>query len=181
MSNWKRLSTNIVHNNEWKTFHEDEVIRPDGRQVTYSWVETPPAEFVVAVNEDNKVCLVQQERYTTGMPSWELPGGHTDGEAEMDAGKRELALEAGLHADHWERMPGEMYPFIGTAASRNIVFVATGLHKVRHAEPDTGEVITAVKWFGWDELKDMMKAGELTDGQTVAALMLAGLHLGKIK
>src|SRR6185369_11206396 len=180
MSNWKRLASKIVYQNDWKTVHEDEVIRPDGRSTVYAWFETPPAVLVVAVNDNDEVCLVQQERYTTGNLSWELPAGNIDGADELPAAKRGLAEETHLHADHWERLPGEMHPFIGTAASRSIIFIATGLHQVRGEVPQSEETITAVRWVGWRELKEMLKTAVITDGQSISALALAGLHLGQI-
>jgi 8-oxo-dGTP pyrophosphatase MutT (NUDIX family) len=181
MSNWKRLSSKIVYQNEHITVHEDEVIRPDGRSVSYAWVETPPAVFVVAINDHKKICLISQERYTTGAESWEVPAGGTNGDDELPAAKRELAEEARLYADHWERLEGDLYPLNGTAASRDIIFIATGLHEALDAAPDTDEVITGLKWVSWTEVKKMLKNRDITDGESITALALAGLHLGHIK
>lgn len=178
MSNWKRLSSRVAYQNQWLSVHEDQVITPDGRATLYGWIETPPAVFIVATNEHDEVCLVQQSRYTTGQPSWEIPAGSTDGEDELAAAKRELAEEAGLHADHWERLPVEIHPFNGFAAERDICYLATGLHEVRHQAP-ADEVITGKQWAGWTTLKKQIKGGEITDGQTITALMLVGLHLGR--
>ena len=181
MSSWKRLSGKVVYQNRWMSLHEDQVLTPDGRSTIYGWVETPPAVFIVAINEHEQVCLVEQERYTTGLLSWELPAGSTDGQDEEAAAKRELAEEAGLHADHWERLRGELQPFNAFSPERNIIYIATGLHEVRGDAPKGDEVITGVRWVGWPELKTMMKSAELTDGQTISALALAGLHLGQLK
>ncbi len=181
MSNWKRLSGKVVYQNEYLSVHEDQVITPRGRAEAYAWIETPPAVFVVAVNEHKQVCLIQQERYTTGQLSWEVPAGSTDGEDELPAAKRELEEEARLHADHWERLPGELHPFNGVAAERNIIFIATKLHEIHGPAPITDDVITAVRWVKWSELKELLTTAEITDGQTVSALTLAGLHLGHLK
>ncbi|HVQ44701.1 MAG TPA: NUDIX hydrolase [Candidatus Saccharimonadia bacterium] len=181
MSKWQRLSGKIVYQNNYMSVHEDEVIAPDGRATVYGWIETPPAVFIVALGDQDRVCLVEQERYTTGAPSWEIPAGNTDGEDDTDAAKRELAEEAGLHADKWERLPVQTYPFNGFAAERNIIFIATGLHQVREPVGATDDTITAKRWVSWPELKKMLSKGEITDAQTISAVMLAGLHLGHIK
>ena len=181
MSNWKRLTGRIVYQNDWKTVHEDEVIRPDGRSATYAWIETPPEVRVVAINDDKEICLVHEERYTTGELSLELPGGHIEGEDELDAAKRELTEETGLHADHWERLSSETLPFIGTAASRTIFFVATGLHEARGGDGPTDDTVTKIQWAKWSEVKKMLKDGAFVDGQTISGLALAGLHVGQIK
>ena len=177
MGKWQRLTSKIVYQNEHITVHEDEVLTPRGRSSIYGWIETPPAVFIVAINKDHQVCLVQQERYLTGGLSWEVPGGNTDGEDELPAAKRELAEEARLHADHWERLPVDTNPYNSIAAERAIVFIATGLHEVREPETDTDDVITAIEWKSWAELKAMLRAGEITDGETVTVLALAALHL----
>ena len=177
MRKWQRLTSKIVYQNDYITVHEDEVLTPKGRSGKYGWVETPPAVFIVAINKDNQVCLVQQERYLTGELSWEVPAGNTDGEDELPAAKRELAEEARLHADHWERLPVDTNPYNSISAERAIVFIATSLHEIREAAPVTDDEITAIQWKSWAQLKKMIKAGEITDGQTVTVLALAALHL----
>jgi hypothetical protein len=34
--------------------------------------------------------------------------------------------------------------------------------------------------FSWKEIKEMIKDGELRDGESITALTLAGLHLGRL-
>ena len=56
-----------------------------------------PAVFVVAMDEDDRVCLVELERYTTGR-SLEVPAGGSDGEDPLVAAQRTargFALEVG--------------------------------------------------------------------------------------
>ncbi len=181
MSNWQRLDTKIVYQNPWITVHEDHAITPDGKPTIYGWVETPPSVYVVAIEDGGKVVLVKQLRYTTGQPSWEIPAGSTDGETAIDAAKRELVEEARLHADKWVQLSGEYYPWNGVATERSTVFIARGLHKAQDKASETDDFILAVESFSWAELKEMIKNSELTDGQTITALTLAGLHLGHLK
>lgn len=179
MSNWQRLSTNIVYQNSFITVHEDNAITPDGRAKQYSWIESLPAVLILAIDPDDKIILVKQARYTTGQPTWELPGGGTDGQDPLEAGKRELEEEAGYHADKWVALSGEYYVWPGLATQRNTVLIADGLHKAKSAQLDP--IITGTQAFTWAEVKEMIKSGELSDGQSIAAITLAGFHLDKIK
>jgi 8-oxo-dGDP phosphatase len=180
MSNWQRLATKIVYQNAYITVHEDSVVNPLGKPTLYSWVDRPPAVFIVATDDDGKVVLVKQVRYTTGQPTWEVPAGGTEGEDPMVAAKRELEEEAGMHADKWVQLAGESYPWNAFSPERNITFVADGLHKAK--KPAQGDdLMLEVKSFTWDELKEMVKNAEITDGQTITSLMRAGLHLGKLR
>jgi 8-oxo-dGTP pyrophosphatase MutT (NUDIX family) len=179
MSKWQRLDTKVVYQNDWMTVHEDNVIGPEGKPSVYSWVETPPAVFVVAITDDNKVQLVRREHYTTGLSAWDLPSASSGGQELLDTAKRALLEKTGLNADRWE-MVGEYFAWKGIATQRNTAFVAHGLHHARgHQLPDaSADVLKAVSWH---ELTTMMTSGELNDSESITALSLAGLHLGHLK
>jgi 8-oxo-dGTP pyrophosphatase MutT (NUDIX family) len=181
VGNWQRVATKIVYQNHYITVHEDNVITPDGKPTLYGWVETPPGVYVLAIDDDGKVTLVKQLRYTTGQPTWELPGGSSDGADPIEAGKRELEEEASLHADKWVMLDGEFQVWGGVATERDTVLIARGLHKAKKDTQAGDEVVDAVRSFTWAELKAMIRSGELNDGQTITALARAGLDLGHLK
>lgn len=181
MSNWQRLNSKIVYQNSFFTVHEDQTIDPIGKPITYGWVETPPAVFVVPIDEHGRVVLIKQLRYVVGQPSWSLPSGHTDGDSEEGAANRKLIQEAGLTADKWIKLQGEHYAFSAMATQRNAVFIARDLHKTKNLLPVTDNTILGTEAFTWKQLKDMIKNGELNNGETIAALTVAGLHLGRLK
>jgi 8-oxo-dGTP pyrophosphatase MutT (NUDIX family) len=181
MSNWQRLNTKVVYQNPYITVHEDNVITPGGTSTIYGWIETAPSVITLAIEDGGKVVLVKQLRYTTGQPSWELPGGSTDGDDTLAAAKRELAEEAHLHADKWVQLSGEIFPWLALGPERTSVFIARGLHKVQNAPTDNDDFILEVKSFSWDALKEMIKNAELNHGPSISALLCAGLHLGKVK
>jgi 8-oxo-dGTP pyrophosphatase MutT (NUDIX family) len=181
MSNWQRIDTKIAYQNPNLTVHEDNVITPDGKSEVYAWVETPPSVFVVAIEGNGKVVLVKQLRYTTGQPSWSLPGGSSDGKDALDAAKLGLETEAGVHADKWVSLSGDYYVWNGMATQRNSVHIARDLHKAKSSKPEGADVVLATESFEWSELKEMIKSGELSDGESITALTLAGLHLGHLK
>jgi 8-oxo-dGTP pyrophosphatase MutT (NUDIX family) len=180
MSNWQRLGTKIVYQNLWMTVHEDNVIDLQGKPTIYGWLESPPAVFIIAIEDNGKVLLEKILRYTTGQPSWEIPAGNTDGEDPLEAAKRELEEETHLHAEKWAQISGETFPYNSVTPERNILFIARGLHKSKNP-PEQADPILEVKGFAWKEIIEMIKNAEITDGQTITAIMRAGLHLGHLK
>jgi ADP-ribose pyrophosphatase len=179
MSSWQRIDTKIVYHNQWITVHEDNVIHPDSRAGLYGWIETPPAVFIVPIEDNGRVLLEKQLRYVTGKPSWEVPAGSVDdGEDFLSAAKRELEEETQFHADKWEQLEGETQPFNAFSPERNILFIARGLHKAKNPSTDNDDAIIELESFTWTELKRMIKEAAITDGQTITSLVRAGLHLG---
>ena len=87
---WKKLSSEIVHKNPWFYVRQDKVITPDGSQGEYNVVVSPPASFIVALDDESNVYLIGQFRYPTGLYSLEIPGGGTGDNDPLKTAKREL-------------------------------------------------------------------------------------------
>ncbi|TQM61761.1 NUDIX domain-containing protein [Humibacillus xanthopallidus] len=185
---WPVTRTRVAYENPWIVVREDEVVRPDGSPGTYGVVEVRrPAVFVVALTDADEVVLVTIDRHTVGT-SIEVPAGGTDGEDPLVAARRELAEETGLTAQTWRRV-GEMSALNGICRAPEVVYLATDLGEDTAADDDgvdgrsgeqVAEGISAVSRVPVREVLAMIRRGEITDGETVAALMLALLELGRI-
>lgn len=176
---WETTSTRTAYENRWIRVREDQVVRPDGADGVYGVVELrQPAVFVVALTEDDEVVLVTVDRHTTG-PSVEVPAGGTDGEDPLLAAQRELLEETGYTATDWAHV-GSMQALNGVCEAPEHVFVARGLT----SSPATGhheEGISEVRAVPLPEVLAMVANGTITDGETVAALMYAAIHLGRVR
>ena len=174
---WQTRASRTVYENRWIRVEENDVVGPHGEGI-YGVVEMqPPAVFVVAVDDDDRVCLVSLERYTTGR-SWEVPAGGSDGEDPLVAAQRELAEEAGITAARWTAL-GRMNALNGICRAPEVVFLATGLSRAEaHGAQEEG--ISAVRTVPWPGVMEMVRTGEICDGETVAALMYAALALGRL-
>ena len=184
---WPVRRTRVAYENAWIRVHEDEVTRPDGAPGLFGVIEVrQPAVFVVALTDADEVVLVTVDRHTVGK-SVEVPAGGTDGEDPLVAARRELAEETGLAAREWRRV-GVMNALNGVCRAPEVVFLATGLEPVTRpgasgrvgAGARAEEGISAVRRVPVAEVLDLVRHGGITDGESVAALMFALAHLGRV-
>jgi 8-oxo-dGTP pyrophosphatase MutT (NUDIX family) len=176
---WQVTDSRVAYENRWIRVVEDEVVGPDGLPGLYGVVELrQPAVFVVAVNERDEVLLETIDRHTVG-PSIELPGGGSDGEDLLAAAQRELYEETGCTAEHW-RPIGTMNALNGVCRAAEHVFLAQGLSRASEGVDANAEGISGVSWVPWPDLLDMIAAGMITDGETLACLLYAAMALGKL-
>src|SRR5437773_2686581 len=101
---WTTLSRRPVYENAWIAVREDQVIRPDGAPGIYGVVHYKNVAIgVLPIDEQGRVWLVGQYRYTLGVYSWEIPeGGGAPGESREETARRELREETGLAAGRLE-------------------------------------------------------------------------------
>lgn len=173
---WVTVRSRTVYTNAWITVREDEVIRPDGAPGIYGVVSTRIATGVVALTDDGRVYLVGQYRYPTDVYSWEIPEGGTDpGEDPLSCIQRELREEAGVVADHWEQLPGEIHLSNCYTSEIGYLYLARGLREVAR-EPEGTEVLQ-VRTVPFDEALAMIDRGEIVDAVTIMALLKAERRL----
>jgi len=175
---WRTCSSSLRYENPWIRVLEDEVIRPDGSPGIYGVVELrQPAVFVVPVTDADEVVLVEVDRYTVG-PSLEVPAGGTDGEDVLAAAQRELREETELAADDWLDL-GAMWARNGVCRAPERVLLARRLREAGGSAA-AEEGITAVRRVPWPELWAMVATGEITDSETLAAILRAAVALGRV-
>ena len=81
-----------------------DTVRYGDGEIVRQYVDHPGAAAVVALDEQNRVVLIQQYRHPVRLREWEIPAGLLDvaGEPPADSVKRELAEEVDLVARRWQ-------------------------------------------------------------------------------
>lgn len=178
---WQMHDSTSVYENAWISVREDRVTGPAGEGIYGVVTMRHPAVFVVAMDAEDRVCLVTLDRYTTGT-SIEVPAGGSDGEDPLVAARRELLEETGFDAAEWTQI-GTMNALNGIAHAPEHVFLARDLRDAAadsaHSQAEEG--IDAVTWVPFDEVLEMIADGRITDGETVAAIAYAGIRLGRFR
>lgn len=178
---WTKVSGRVVYDNPWIRIVEDQVRTPDDQPGMYGVLELhQPAGFVVAVTPDDKVVLVNIDRYTVG-ESWEVPAGGVDAADPLAGAQRELLEESGLVADDWTLL-AEVNSLNGVCRAPGLVYLARGARPARDSgrtdvtAEQEAEGISQVITLTWDELLQWITAGKITDNETLGSLMLAFAH-----
>jgi 8-oxo-dGDP phosphatase len=167
-----QVSSRLVYENRWLSLREDQIRLPDGTAGVYTVVDKPTAALVIPM-ERGGCHLVEQYRYPVGLRSWEFPQGTwPDGRSGSvdELARAELGEETGLRAGNMERL-GRMAIAPGLTSQRCEVFLATDLTAGPSAREHTEQGM-AQRWFAGAELLEMISAGKIFDGVTLAAFSL---------
>lgn len=177
---WQTNDSRLVYENPWISVREDAVTGPAGDGIYGVVTLRSPAVFVVALDDEDRVCLVTLERYTVGR-SIEVPAGGSDSEDPLVAAQRELLEETGMRAAEWTAI-GTMNALNGITVAPEHVYLARGLTSAGDADAaQDAEGIEEVCWVPFAEALAMIADGRITDGETVAALAYAGIRLGRFR
>ncbi|MET0929736.1 MAG: NUDIX hydrolase [Aeromicrobium sp.] len=172
---WPLARSETIHDSPYISLRSDTIVDPSGDEHVRAVVRPNGAVAVVALDDDDRLLLVEQYRHAQGRRLLELPAGTLDveGEGPEDAAKRELAEEADIVAAAWSPLLTlAMTP--GHSTERIQVFVATGLSAVADADRTTREAEEADMaqwWMPFDEAVAAALDGRISDAKTVAAIL----------
>lgn len=168
----ERLKRELVHEGAIINIYKDTVKVQNGNVAEWDFIGHKGAAAVVPVLPDGRILMVKQYRNALDRETLEVPAGGRDGieEPYFECAFRELEEETGYKAN---REDFEFLISIKTTVAfcdeQIDVFVAKNLVKT-HQNLDEDEVIQ-VEAFSVDELLEMIYAGKIQDGKTMASIM----------
>ena len=171
----RTTSSRSIYTNAWMTVREDTFVRPDGGEGLYGVVDKPDYALVIALAEGS-IMMVEQYRYPLGLRRWEFPQGTAPDRGVMEPAElaaRELREETGLTAASWEEL-GLLDVAPGVSSQRGRVFLATDVVQ-GGTEREATEADMRAAWVVRADFEAMVRAGEVTDAQSIAAYALLGL------
>jgi ADP-ribose pyrophosphatase len=147
----------------------DDVILPNGHREQLELVHHPGGAAVVAIDTQDRVCLLRQYRHAAGDWIWELPAGKLEpNEPPLHTAQRELIEEAGVSAQNWQNL-GVYLSSPGVFSERLHLFLATALEPAA-AAPEPSEVFE-VHWLLFSEACAWAVNGTIQDSKTVIGLL----------
>jgi 8-oxo-dGTP pyrophosphatase MutT (NUDIX family) len=148
---------------------------PNGTTAELEIVRHPGGAAVVAIDADQRVCLLRQFRHAAGGWIWELPAGKIDNrEPPLDTARRELEEEAGMAAAAWQPL-GDYLSSPGVFTEVVHLFLATELTPLPQ-RPEEHEVFE-VHWLPFSDVLQMARSGELRDGKSLVGVYRAAEHV----
>jgi ADP-ribose pyrophosphatase len=157
------------------TVNVERVRLPNGAVADLEIAHHPGGAAVVAIDDQQRVCMLYQFRHAAGGWIWELPAGKIDNrEPPLNTAQRELTEEGGVTATKWKSL-GEYLSSPGVFTEVIHLYLATNLSQASLA-PEEHEVFR-VEWRPFAEMLAKAQSGELRDGKTLIGLFRAAPHL----
>ena len=157
----------------------NDTFRYNGDELVRQYVDHPGAAAIVALDDDDRVLLIQQYRHPIRHRDWEIPAGLLDvaGESPLETAQRELIEEADLHADDWQPL---VSIFTTPGGNDEVVhlFLARGLRPVGEAHArEAEEADIRIEWVPLADAVSGVLDGRLRNGILSVGLLAAAEKL----
>ncbi|WOQ70374.1 NUDIX hydrolase [Microbacterium limosum] len=138
----------------------------NGERVSRDYVDHTGAVAIVALDDEDRVLLLQQYRHPIRSRDWEIPAGLLDiaGEEPRETARRELAEETDLVARDWSPLLS-IHTTPGGSDEVVHIFLARGLAdapEVHAREEEEADIRLA--WVPLDDAVDAVLAGRMRNG-----------------
>ena len=144
-------SEKVFGGHVWDVVSED--FDYNGASITREFVDHPGAVAVLALDDNDRILLIQQYRHPIRARDWEIPAGllDVDGEEPLEAARRELAEEVDLAAARWDVL-AEFWNSPGGSTEAIRVYLARGLTELPAFDRVDEEADMERRWVPLDDV-----------------------------
>ena len=177
---WTVTGSRHVLRDCWISVRADSCVTAEGVEIApYYVLEYPDWVIVVAIDDQDRIIIVEQYRHGWGVMSLELPtGGVEPGDADLVASAaRELAEETGYVSSDWQYLTA-LAPNPSNMANKCHFLLARAAARTVVPQDDPTERLHTVL-RPVDDVVRMARAGEIVQSMHVAALALALSAIGR--
>jgi ADP-ribose pyrophosphatase len=172
------VSSDVVYDGMVWDVRRD-TFRYRGDELTREYVDHTGAAAIVALDDEDRVLLIQQYRHPIRHRDWEIPAGLLDkeGESPLETAQRELGEEADLAASEWEPL---LSIFTTPGGNDEVVhlFLARGLRSTGSAHArEAEEADIRLEWVPLDDAVSGVLDGRLRNGILAAGVLAAAEKL----
>ena len=168
---WLNRGERVIYDSAWVRLVIADVVMPDGIQVDHHVVRMPREAAGTIIVRDGRVLLMYRHRFITDTWGWEIPAGAVDeGEALSEGAVREALEESG-----WEPQTltplCHFFPANGVLGQTFHIFVSRDA--VHRGDPTDVNESTKIEWFTPDEVRELLRQHEISDGLSFGGLTYA--------
>ncbi|MCC2645012.1 MAG: hydrolase [Burkholderiales bacterium] len=174
------IDSKQIARGKWIKITHDTVNLPDGTTAFREYIKHSGAVAIIAITKDKQIVLEYQYRHPVNKVMLEIPAGKLEPDEDpLNAAKRELQEETGYNSGSWLEL-GSCFPCIGYSNEQITYYLAENLI-AGIPNLDEGEFLETTL-MDIDKCFDLAYSGKITDGKTLAGLMLyQGYLSGKLK
>ncbi len=174
---WLRLERQSFRISEFFQYYQDKVqVAPD-LAIDYFHVERPRSATIVAQTGHGEIAMLRQYRYPVHAWCWELPAGAFIAGKDQDlqdTARRELQEETGIICQTLKEI-GHFYVASHLTNETTYVFIAT-IKELAESNVEVSEILS-LHFVPVTRALDMARRGEIHDGPSALALLLAETRL----
>jgi ADP-ribose pyrophosphatase len=174
---YELIQSRKIHQGKVFSLRQDEIRLPNGEVSRLDIVDHPGAVVLLPVQEDGQILFIRQYRHSAGEEMLELPAGTLEsGETAEACALREIREEIGMSAGEIEKV-GEFFLAPGYSTELLYLYLARDLRP--DPLPGDSDEFIQVEPLPLEQAYSMAESGQIRDGKTLAALILAQNRLHK--